>query len=86
MNKPIPDYPIDIFTPDAVRNAREVDDALREFAPVVRILRGKEHLLERACARLADVEIRVARLAGVLAEAALSVQPQTLLRPVFFAS
>ena len=29
----IPDYPLDIFTPEAVRGAREVDDALREFAP-----------------------------------------------------
>lgn len=40
MAKPIPGYPIDIFTPDAVRNAREVDDALREFAPVVRLHDG----------------------------------------------
>jgi cytochrome P450 len=36
----IPDYPIDIFTPEAVRNAREVDDALREFAPAVRLHDG----------------------------------------------
>ena len=36
----IPDYPLDIFTPDAVRNAREVDDALREFAPAVRLHDG----------------------------------------------
>lgn len=40
MTRPIPDYPIDIFTPDAVRNAREVDDALREFAPAVRLHDG----------------------------------------------
>ena len=40
MSRNIPDYPIDIFTPDAVRNAREVDDALREFAPVVRLHDG----------------------------------------------
>jgi len=40
MTKPIPDYPIDIFTHDAVRNARAVDDALREFAPVVRLPDG----------------------------------------------
>jgi len=40
MAKEIPDYPIDIFTPDAVRNAREVDDALREFAPAVRLHDG----------------------------------------------
>jgi cytochrome P450 len=40
VSGPIPDYPIDIFTPDAVRNAREVDDALREFAPAVRLHDG----------------------------------------------
>ena len=40
MSKPIPDYPLDIFTPEAVVNAREVDDALREFAPVVRLADG----------------------------------------------
>ena len=40
MSTPIPDYPIDIFTPDAVRNARAVDDALREFAPAVRLHDG----------------------------------------------
>jgi cytochrome P450 len=40
VSKDIPEYPLDIFTPDAVRNAREVDDALREFAPVVRLADG----------------------------------------------
>jgi cytochrome P450 len=40
MTKPIPDYPIDIFTPAAVRDARAVDDALREYAPVVRLADG----------------------------------------------
>jgi cytochrome P450 len=40
MTKPIPEYPIDIFTHEAVRNAREVDDTLREFAPVVRLADG----------------------------------------------
>ncbi|MEI9852177.1 MAG: MBL fold metallo-hydrolase [Sphingomonas sp.] len=40
MSKPIPDYPLDIFTPACVREAREVDDALREFAPVVRLADG----------------------------------------------
>jgi cytochrome P450 len=40
MNREIPDYPIDIFTPDAVRHAREIDDALREFAPAVRLHDG----------------------------------------------
>lgn len=33
--KDIPLFPYDIFTPDAVRNARAVDDEVREFAPVV---------------------------------------------------
>jgi 4-methoxybenzoate monooxygenase (O-demethylating) len=46
MTKPIPDYPLDIFTPEAVINAREVDDALREFAPVVRLADGT-HMLGR---------------------------------------
>ena len=40
MSRPIPEYELDIFTPEAVRNAREVDDALREFAPVVRLADG----------------------------------------------
>jgi len=46
MTKPIPEYELDIFTPEAVRNAREVDDALREFAPVVRLADGT-HMLGR---------------------------------------
>lgn len=46
MTRSIPEYPLDIFTPDAVRNAREVDDALREFAPVVRLADGT-HMLGR---------------------------------------
>jgi cytochrome P450 len=37
MSKEIPLFPYDIFTPDAVRRAREVDDEVREFAPVVRL-------------------------------------------------
>jgi cytochrome P450 len=44
--KEIPEYPLDIFTPDAVRDARAVDDALREFAPVVRLADGT-HMLGR---------------------------------------
>ena len=40
MTKPIPDYVLDIFTPEAVVDARAVDDALREFAPVVRLADG----------------------------------------------
>ena len=40
MTQAIPEYPLDIFTPDAVRNAREIDDALREFAAAVRLHDG----------------------------------------------
>jgi len=46
VSKAIPEYPLDIFTPDAVRDARAVDDALREFAPVVRLTDGT-HMLGR---------------------------------------
>jgi cytochrome P450 len=37
MSNEIPLFPYDIFTPDAVINARAVDDEVREFAPVVRL-------------------------------------------------
>lgn len=37
MTKEIPLFPYDIFTPESVRNAREVDDEVREFAPAVRL-------------------------------------------------
>ncbi len=40
MTRPIPDYPLDIFTHEAVRDARAVDDALREFSPAVRLADG----------------------------------------------
>ena len=40
VTRSIPDYPLDIFTPAAVRDAREIDDALREFAPAVRLHDG----------------------------------------------
>ncbi|MBT2135405.1 cytochrome P450 [Croceibacterium sp. LX-88] len=46
MSKPIPEYELDIFTPEAVIDARAVDDALREFAPVVRLADGT-HMLGR---------------------------------------
>lgn len=46
MSREIPEYPLDIFIPEAVINAREVDDALREFAPVVRLADGT-HMLGR---------------------------------------
>ncbi len=37
MSKPIPEYDIDIFSRESVINANAVDDALREFAPVVKL-------------------------------------------------
>lgn len=37
MSRPIPEFDIDPFSHDSVRNARTVDDRLREFAPVVRL-------------------------------------------------
>jgi cytochrome P450 len=40
VRKPIPDYPIDLFSHESVRNARAVDDAVREFSPVVRLADG----------------------------------------------
>jgi cytochrome P450 len=40
MTRPVPDYPYDIFTHDAVRQARLIDDALREHAPAVRLPDG----------------------------------------------
>jgi cytochrome P450 len=40
MARPIPEYPVDLFSRAAVRDARAVDDAVREFAPVVRLADG----------------------------------------------
>lgn len=40
MGAAIPRYPIDIFSRESVRNARAVDDAMREFAPVVQLADG----------------------------------------------
>jgi cytochrome P450 len=40
MGLRIPDYQVDLFSHESVRNARAVDDALREFAPVVRLADG----------------------------------------------
>jgi 4-methoxybenzoate monooxygenase (O-demethylating) len=48
----IPEYSVDLFSREAVREARAVDDALREFAPV---------------ARLADGTVMIARHASVTA-------------------
>jgi len=44
--KEIPLFPYDIFTPEAVINARAVDNEVREFAPVVRLEDGT-HMLGR---------------------------------------
>lgn len=40
MSKQIPQFPYDIFTPEAVRDAVRVDDEVREFAPAVRLHDG----------------------------------------------
>jgi len=37
MGKPIPEFDTDLFSKASVREARAVDDRLREFAPVVRL-------------------------------------------------
>lgn len=38
--RPIPEYEVDLFSAESVRRARAVDDAVREFAPVVRLADG----------------------------------------------
>ena len=40
MGLRIPHYEVDLFSHESVRNARAVDDAVREFAPVVRLVDG----------------------------------------------
>src|SRR5487761_1600707 len=37
MSRPIPEFDIDPFSRESVRDARAVDDRLRELAPVVRL-------------------------------------------------
>ena len=37
MSRPIPEFDVDPFSRESVRNARAVDDRLRELAPVVRL-------------------------------------------------
>ena len=64
MGKPIPDYPIDIFSRESVFNARAVDDALREFAPVVRLADGTVMI-----ARHADVAAGLSGLEDLLLQA-----------------
>ncbi len=44
MSKTIPEFDTDPFSHDSVRNARAVDDRLREFAPVVR-LAGEDNIV-----------------------------------------
>jgi cytochrome P450 len=44
MSKAIPEFDTDPFSHDSVRNARAVDDRLREFAPVVR-LAGEDNIV-----------------------------------------
>ena len=40
MGQAIPEYKVDLFSHESVRNARAVDDAVREFSPVVRLADG----------------------------------------------
>jgi len=40
MGSSIPHYEVDLFSHESVRNARAVDDALREFSPVVQLADG----------------------------------------------
>ena len=40
MGQAIPEYPVDLFSRESVRSARAVDDAVREFSPVVRLADG----------------------------------------------
>jgi 4-methoxybenzoate monooxygenase (O-demethylating) len=47
MPKPIPEFDTDPFSRESVRNARAVDDRLRELAPVVRLPRENITMLAR---------------------------------------
>ena len=47
MSKPLPEYTGDLFSRESVRNARAVDDQLREFAPVVKIPQENVTMLAR---------------------------------------
>lgn len=47
MNRSIPSTDIDMFSAESVRNARRVDDAIRELAPVVRLERENIVVLGR---------------------------------------
>lgn len=56
MGKPAPTYALDIFSRESVRNARDVDDALREFSPAARLQDGTVMITRHAsvAAGLAD--------------------------------
>ena len=56
MGQAIPIYEVDLFSHESVRNARAVDDAVREFAPVVRLADGTVMITRHAdvTAGLAD--------------------------------
>ncbi len=56
MGQAIPKYEVDLFSHESVRNARAVDDAVREFAPVVRLADGTVMITRHAdvTAGLAD--------------------------------
>ena len=47
MSKPVPSTDIDMFSAESVRNARRVDDAIREMAPVVHLERENIMVLGR---------------------------------------
>jgi cytochrome P450 len=47
MSKPLPSTSIDMFSADSVRNARAVDDSIRELAPVVWLERENIAMLGR---------------------------------------
>jgi cytochrome P450 len=56
MTRAIPQYEVDLFSHESVRDARAVDDELREFAPVVRLADGTVMITRHAdvTAGLAD--------------------------------
>jgi 4-methoxybenzoate monooxygenase (O-demethylating) len=56
MGQAIPRYEVDLFSRESVRNARAVDDDVREFAPVVRLADGTVMITRHAdvTAGLAD--------------------------------
>jgi 4-methoxybenzoate monooxygenase (O-demethylating) len=51
MSREIPPSPLDPFSRESVRNARAVDDELREFAPVVRLEDGTVMITRHAAVK-----------------------------------